>query len=157
MAVTHVSNDGLIGPGNDKVKFTPEGGLAVKLTNKTGTTSVKGTLTNASTGTDNAFNVNPGDNPQSIGVVYESGVADGSECWMVVAGIAEVLLKDTTASTKGYWVKQSDTNGRADATNAAPPSGGVAELDVHMTEIGHCIESKSQGSNVLARIILHFN
>lgn len=35
------------------------GGYMIKLTNKTGSNSVKGTVVYASTGTDNAFNINP--------------------------------------------------------------------------------------------------
>jgi len=35
--------------------------------------------------------------------------------------------------------------------------GGIPELDEHMSEIGHCIESKTAGTNVLAKIIMHFN
>ena len=143
--------------GNDKCKWTAEGGLAISLTNKTGAASVKGMIVDASTTTDDAFGIEGADDLNPIGVVYEAGVADGSECWVVVQGIAEVLLKDSTASTKGYWVKVSDAAGRADATNAAPPGGTVQALEIHMQEIGHCIESKTAGTDVLAKIVMHFN
>lgn len=141
----------------DNGTITDEGGLAIRLTNKTGAASVRGTVVEASTGTDNAFATAGASDVHPIGVVYEAGVADGSECWLVVAGRCQVLLKDTTAATRGYWVYTSDTGGRADATLANPPVGGAAELQIHMQEIGHCLESQGAGTDVLAYMILHFN
>jgi len=143
---------------SDKVMITPLGGIAVKMTNKTGAASVKGTLVDTSTATDNAFAVEGADGLDPIGVVYESGVADGSECWVVIAGIVEVLLEDTTAATRGYWVRTSvNTAGRVDATNAAPPGGTIAALEIHLAEVGHCVETKTGGTDVLAKIVMHFN
>ena len=139
--------------GAEKFGITPEGGQVIKLTNKTGGASVKGTLVEADSTTDNAFELSEADCEEVIGVVYEDGVADGSECWVVVSGIAEVLLKNSTASTRGYWVASSDTVGRADATNSAPP-GFVA---THFQEIGHCLESQGADTDVLAKCMLHFN
>jgi len=101
-----------------RVKFTTEGGLAIQLINKTGAASVRGTLVEADTTTDLAFKVNDADGHHPIGAVYEAGVADAALCWVVIYGKCQVLLKDTTASTRGYWVKSSDAAGRADATNA---------------------------------------
>jgi len=149
-----ITFDGTVNnPAGPKIRFTEEGGFAILLTNKTGAASVKGTIVEADTTTDNAFKASAASSDDPIGIVYEAGVADGSECWVVIYGIAEVLLKDTTASTRGYWVMTSDAAGRADATNAAPP-GFVAS---HFQEIGHCIESKTAGTDVLAKIVMHFN
>lgn len=143
--------------GDNKVGITELGGIAVKLTNKTGAASVKGTVVEADTTTDDAFKVADADGNHPIGVVYDDGVADGSECWVVISGIADVLLKDATASTHGNWVQMSDVAGRADATVANPPAGGVAQLDNHMEEVGHCLESRGADTDVLARVCLHFN
>lgn len=143
--------------GNNKVGISELGGVAVKLVNKTGAASVKGTIVRADATTDDAFTIAAIDELQSIGIVYEDGVADGSECWVVIYGIADVLLKDTTASTHGNWVYVSDTAGRAEATLAAPPGGGIPELDIHMGEVGHALESIAGGTDVLARVCLHFN
>lgn len=143
---------------NEKVMVTPLGGIAVKLTNKTGSASVKGSVVECSSTTDNAFELETADDLNPIGVVYDSGVADGDDCWVVVAGVAEVLLQDSTASTRGYWVRTSATTaGRADATNAAPPGGTVGALETHTKEMGHCLESKTAGTDVLAKCVLHFN
>lgn len=145
--------------GNNKVGLTELGGTAVKLTNETGAPSVKGTIVQAveASGMDDSFEVADADGVQPIGIVYEDGIADGSECWVVINGIAQVLLKDGTTSTSGNWVKVSDVAGRADATFAAPPGGGVPELDQHMGEIGHSLETNSIGIDVLCRVALHFN
>ena len=131
--------------------LTPEGGLALRLTNKTGGVSVKGTIVEAHAATDNAFRVCDANSVESFGVVYEDGVADGSECLIVIGGRVQVLLKDATASTRNNWVQTSDVEGRADATNASP-----AAAPTHFKEIGHAIESKGADTDVLAYIILHF-
>jgi hypothetical protein len=138
----------------DKTGLTSDGGFAVKMTNKTGSNSVKGTVVECDPDVDNAVEIAPGDSVDPIGVMYEDGVADGSECWVVVAGRAQVLLKDGTASTREYWAKLSDTAGRADITGAVPSPPTGAE---HFKEIGHCLESQSSGTDVLAYIIVHFN
>lgn len=129
----------------------------IKLINKTGANSIKGTIVIASTGTDMAFSVASVDDEESIGIVAEDGVGDGSECFIIISGVAEVLLKDSTSATRGYWVKTSDVAGRADATNASPPGGGIPQHDEHFQEIGHCLETVSAGTDVLAKILVHFN
>ena len=136
---------------------TPLGGICIRLLNKTGVASVLGTVVQADTINDNAFKICEADGVQPIAIVYQAGVADGSLCWIVVYGVAQVLLKDATLSTKGNWVYVSDVAGRADASLLVPPGGGIPELDIHMGEIGHCIESKGANTDVLAKIIVHFN
>ena len=130
---------------------TGEWGLQVKLINKTGGNSVKGNIVNASTGTDMAYMQAGASSDEPIGVVYEAGVADGSYAWVWTGqgSVCQVLLKDGTASTRGYWVETSNTAGRADATNSNPVP------ETHWQEIGHCLESKTAGTNVLARILFH--
>lgn len=128
-------------------------GIAVKLINKTGAASVKGTIVEASTTTDMAFQVADANSDHPIGVVLDDGVADGGLCYIVVSGVAQVLLKDSTAATRGYWVKVSDAAGRADATVMDPPGADPT----HWDEIGHCLETKTGGTDVLVYVILHFN
>jgi hypothetical protein len=138
---------------NDTVLFTEDGGIAIKMVNKTGSPSVKGELVESDSTVDRGFNLCEGDDVNCIGVVYEAGVVDGSDCWVVIYGVAQVLLKDATAATSSYWAATSDTAGRADCTNANAP--GV--ILTHFQEIGHCIETKIAGTDVLARVVLHFN
>ena len=137
-----------------KMKFTAEGGLAIKLTNKTGSASVKGSVVSCSTGTDNAFMLQANEY-DSIGVIYENDVADASECWVVVAGIAEVLLKNSTASTRGDIAFAADTDGRFISTT--PGGSPPVATDTHFKEIGHVLETKSSGTNVLCKCVIHFN
>lgn len=143
-------------PGG-RVGFTVEGGIAIQLTNKTGGASVKGVVAAPESTTQRAFVACPADDPDPIGVVYESGIADGSLCWVVIAGTVQVLLQDSTAGTRGYWSRVSASQaGRANATAAAPPGGGVPELDQHVREIGHCMQNAGAGTNVLCWHIIHF-
>jgi hypothetical protein len=136
---------------SQKVIITPEGGLAVKMTNRTGSSSVKGTIVSCSTSYDNAFKIATNLELTVIGIVYSSGVADGSECWVVINGIAEVLMKDSTASDRSYLVMVSSTNGRSDSINPAT-------LLLDNTKIlGHFIENKTGGTNVLAKAVIHLN
>ena len=129
-----------------KFTVTTIGGLAVKLTNKTGGVSVAGQTVRADTVTDVAVKLVP---------------ADGDEAWVVYSGIAYVAMEDNTAATRGNWVRSSVTEaGYADATNASPPGGGVTELGRHMREVGCCVETVAAGgggTHVLARCMLHFN
>jgi hypothetical protein len=138
--------------------LTPLGGIAIKLINKTGSASVKGELVKANTALADSFILAGVDEAEVLGIVYEAGVADGNECFVIVYGIAEVLLEDSLASTYGHWARTSVTQaGRADITNAAPPGGGIIQIDQHLKEIGHCIESVTAGTNKLAKIVTHFN
>ena len=143
--------------GDNHIGITELGGIAVKLNNGSGAPSVKGTIVKADVNADDSFDIAAAGEPQPIGIVYDDGIADGSECWVIIYGIADVLLKDTTASVHGNWVYTSDVAGRADATLLVPPGGGIPELDIHMGEVGHAIESIAGGADVLARVCLHFN
>jgi hypothetical protein len=136
-----------------RIRFTDEGGIALRMTNKTGGASVKGTVVTVYDGgaVNNAVQLTEGDAIDPVGVMYDSGIADGSECWIVIAGRAQVLLKDGDAGVRGYWLGTSDTAGRAEC-KAAP--GLILE---HMQEIGHCMESASSGTDVLVYGVLHFN
>ncbi len=138
---------------------TEEGGLAIRLINNTGAASVKGSVVDASHSVEAAVELEGAGDLDPIGVIYDDGVADGDWVWIVVSGIADVLLEDGTGSTYGNWVETSGTAaGRADATNAAPPASGViGEVQEHFREIGHCLETKGAGTGVLARCVLHFN
>lgn len=143
----------IFGPST-RARFTPDGGMAVLLKNGTGATSTKGTLVTASQDVDlavvlqtNAFD--------TFGVMYESGVPDGAWCWVVVSGLAQVLYADGAAATRGNVCISDAADGRAsDIDNFGL---GLPAADTHFKEIGHVLETKSSGTNVLAYINLHFN
>lgn len=136
------------GSFSPKAKYTPEGGLAVWLLNKTGGASVKGTVVMADTTTDNACKTADADTVYPIGVIYDSGVADGKMVWVVVSGIAQALLKNSTATTRGYTGFVSDVAGRMDTASGTPAT--------HDREIGHCLESNAGGTDQLVNVVLHF-
>ena len=145
--------DGAAVPGialdvNAKAGITAEGGHAVKLTNKTGGPSVAGQLVVASTGTADAFETAAANGDNMIGIVYNAGIADGAETWVVVAGVADVLI-DAGGCTISDRMISSATAGSADVWNVG---GAVA---THLLEIGHCIETRVGAG--LARCIVHFN
>jgi hypothetical protein len=138
-------------------KYTNRPCQKIQLINDTGAASVYGEIVIASTSTDYAFELTGADEAQPIGSIYEAGIADGELCWIVTHGSAQVLLENATAATRGNWVFTSNVAGRADATLAAPPGGGIPQLDQHMQELGHCIESQGAGTDVLAEILMHLN
>lgn len=137
---------------------TADGGIAKKYTNKTGAVSVKGTLVKHSGTTTESIDVADIDSLDHIGVIYEDGVADGSNCWVTIIGDAKILLENSTTSTVGNWVKPSATTaGRVDASNAAPYGGTIGALEEHFTEVGHAEETSAGGTDVLILVHLHFN
>lgn len=138
---------------------TEIGGLCIKLTNKTGATSLKGYLCEPSSGTANAFSVCATDEPDIIGIVYgdDNGnqVADGEECWVVIQGIAEVYFGGNT--TLEHFARNNiaaDSYSNGQAVSEAAPSSPFA-TDKHFLEIGHVIESRVGAG--LAKVVLHFN
>ena len=86
-----------------------------------------------------------------IGVILESGISNGSPVKVVVYGKAEVLLKNGLASNRGYWCGVSDVAGRMYQSSSVPSTTD------HNREIGHSLESKTSGTNVLSLVQLHFN
>jgi hypothetical protein len=138
-----------------KSYLTPEGGFAVLLTNKTGATSVKGNLVTSSDGTDNAVKLTIDEGIDPIGIIYNEGIADGSEVWIVVSGIADVLYGGNT--TRGHFARvpvAADSYASGEAISEALP-GSPHATDKHFQEIGHPLESRVGAG--LAKTVLHFN
>lgn len=134
---------------------TSERGFLLKLVNRTGASSVKGTLVSCSTTADREV-VKQANEYDTIGVVQEAGVAEGGYMWVwMIGSVCQVLMKDTVAAVRGDILLAADTDGRA--TDAANPGEGLPGTDTHFKECGHFMESKTGGTNVLALAILHFN
>lgn len=133
---------------NAKIRITPEGGYAVKLTNKTGGNSVKGQIVIAASGTDNAFATAGADADMPIGIVYNAGIADGQECWVVIAGRCEILV-DAGGASRGYVLYCGSTGGSATASAAVPA------ITNHMREVGHALTGVVGAGLVFA--ITHYN
>jgi len=140
-------------------RFTPDGGFAIRLLNGTGVPSVRGSVVSVDRAAEGGFVLAPADSFDPFGVVYENGAAAGQPTWVVVGGIAHVLLEDGTAAVHGNWVKVSaSAPGRAYAEASTPPVTGLLEQIVdHFREVGHCLQSRIAGVGVLSRCVLHFN
>jgi len=129
-------------------KITPEGGYAVKLTNKTGSPSVKGQIVSHK-GTDaNAFGLTAVNATHCLGVVYEGGVADAAECWVVVSGIAQVRMKN--AATMGHICRIPLT---ADVGEAGYAMDAVQSDTASVYKIGDVLETAE--AEVLCKVLLH--
>lgn len=131
-----------------KGKMTLIGGYAVELINKTGSSTVAGQVVRVYTATaqDDAFRTCDTNDLHPIGIVLDAGVGDGNLAWVVVSGIADVLM-DAGGSARGDRIITSGTAGSADVNNT--PSAAD-----HFKEIGHCIETRTGAG--LARVVLHF-
>jgi hypothetical protein len=142
-----------------RTRMTPEGGFAVKLKNGTGAPTIKGTLVQASSTSDLTVKKMIADESVPVGVIYDNGIADGEDCWIVVSGLADFLLEDGTGCAPGNWAVVSENqDGRISSESATPPpSGTIAEIQLHFKEVGHCLETKNSGTDVLARCVIHFN
>jgi hypothetical protein len=143
---------------NEKLAFTPEGGIAHKYINKTGAASVKGYMVSCG-GTcqiDDSFVLSVVNVPDPIGIVYEGGIADGQECWVVTEGCAEAYFIGN--ATRGQFARGFVTGdagyvaGQVLAENV--PSTPFA-TDKHFYEIGHVRQSRTGAG--LARIQIHKN
>lgn len=126
-------------------------GTGTRMINKTGVPSVKGSIVKADIATDFGFVLTAGSDTEGIGIVFDDGIPDGSYCLIITDGIAAILLKDATLSTRGNWAMTSDVAGRADMTGASP-----AASPQHFKEVGHCIETKVADTDVLAEAAVHF-
>lgn len=140
-----------------RIKFTPEGGLAVRFVNKSGAPSVKGYVVAADSAVDRGIHNILKDMPDPIGVVYESGIADGEEVWVVTTGVAEVYFVGNT--TRGHLARGFLTTDGASyvvgqALSEAVPSSPFAS-DKHFYELGHVLQSRTGAG--LALVNLHFN
>jgi len=143
-------------PRGHNVRFTVEGGIAVRLINKTGANSVRGMVVHASSANDMSVIKAVVDVPDPIGVFDEAGVPDGSYAWVVVSGIAYVYF--IGAATRGHlargFLTADDDYMAGFALSEAVPTSPFSD-DKHFYEIGHVLETTS-GSG-LARCVLHFN
>ena len=138
--------------------YTDQNGVTfTRMLNNTGSPSVLGEAVVAATGLDNAVELTGAAETNPIGAMGEGGIADGQLVWVGRLGPVQYLLEDGTASIHGNWVKTSDTApGRVDATNLNPPGGGITQLDEHVREVGHAVESQGSGTDVLCRVNCHF-
>ncbi len=153
-----VHRDGFVetfGPTN-RGGFTRDGGLFIRMINKTGAASKLGQLVTLGSEQFSVREVQAGI-PNAVGAIQDAGVADGGTVRVVVSGIGFVLFEDGQAPTVGYWCGSSAAvNGRAEARSTLPDNSG-AGVDIHNREIGHIVDTVAAGTDVVARVLFHFN
>jgi len=140
---------------NKNIFFTAEGGIAIRMINKTGAPSVKGYLIVPSQTVDNGFVYQPADEADVCGIVYESGKADGELCLVVIQGKAEIYYNSATTTglfARGQVTADGGTPGHVIAE--AVPTSPFA-TDKHFLEVGHILQSI--GGAGLALTLLHWN
>lgn len=146
----------MIGNGGQPITFTPEGGLAFWMINKTGNASFKGAVVGASSTDVNAFELIAVDSPDPIGIVYDDGIADGELCRVVFSGKAEVFYIGSV--TLRYFARvtvAADIGNEAGKAIAEPAPIPPFSTDKHFQEIGHVLEDRVGAG--LALTNLHFN
>ncbi len=145
---------------NSVTMLTEIGGFARLLINKTGTTSVKGTVLAVDTTQDLSFILLPVNGVDVMGICYgdEAGnqVADGVACFVVFSGFAHVLFG--AATTRGHMARMTITADTPDAAGTAIseayPTAPFA-TDKHFGELGHVFETI--GGAGLAMCEIHKN
>jgi len=145
--------------GNANVRLTTEGGIAIKMLNKTGGTTVKGEVVTSydATAIDNAVKKIVKDVPNPIGVFLDSGIADGDYAWVVVSGKAYVYFVGNTTRghlARGFLTADGGSYVTGQALSEAVPTSPFS-TDKHFFEIGHVCESRTGAG--LALVDLHFN
>lgn len=141
--------------GNANTRITPEGGLAIRVINKTGAPSVKGTVLEVHGSIDKAVKLADIDDIDPCAIMYDDGVPDGNLVWVVTSGKAYVLYSTTVAlGTISRVPEAGDGGTNGYAINEALPTPPFA-TDKHFQEIGHPLEAI--GSPGLALTALHFN
>lgn len=130
-----------------KVMFTPLGGMAIKLSNLTGSTLSKGMLVKVSPDADNAVVLASG--TEAMGVVYDS-ISNNTDGWIVISGIAEILPYTDDTPARGDIVRiHASQNGYGDFSTTSS-----VDIPTHSREIGYCVKSATIGQ--LAKVVLQF-
>lgn len=134
------------------VYLTAEGGIAIKMANNTGRTTVKGDVVAECQVCPTKFTLTIPNAYDAIGVCYESGVTQGGDAWIVIAGVCDVMLADTFAATLGGLALTSqETGGRI--VCEPNPAGGLPGVDRRFQKIGIFLGNATAGTNQLVRII----
>lgn len=134
---------------------TGERGMVLRVTNRTGGSSIKGMIVSPSQTADREFTAQSNEF-DSVGVVAASGVPEGGQMWVwAIGAICQVLIKDGTSVARGNLLIAADDDGRG--LGITNPGVGLPAAETHFKECGHVLESKDAGTNVLALCMIHFN
>ena len=148
-AVYGTSGNFSAGVGNSYCKITAEGGLAIQVTNKTGAPSVQGTIVSIKSGVDMCAELTPVDATHCLGVVYNAGVHDNEYMWVVIAGLADVLMKND--ATLGQQCRIPLSTDTGEVAGYAMAAAQAATASVY--KIGDILETKT--ADTLCKVLLH--
>ena len=146
--VRGTTGDFSAGVGNSYFKITPEGGFAVRLTNKSGAATVKGTIVSIKAGVDGEFELTPVNATHCLGVVETDAVVDGGSAFVTVAGIAPVLMKNN--STAGHICRIPLNGDDGEAAGYAMDDAQSTSASVY--KIGDVLETKNANTLCLVRL-----
>jgi hypothetical protein len=133
---------------------TNERGFLLKMLNKTGVSSVKGELVAQHSSNNREVTLQTGEY-DTIGIVQEAGVAEGSEMWVwQIGSVCQALLKNTVSASRANLAIAADTDGRMDMVATPPPP---PTADTHFKEVGHALEAVTGGTDQLCLISFHLN
>ena len=127
--------------------FTQAGGRGVLMENQTGGASVAGQVVECHASIDDAFDTESTSGTDAIGVVYNAGVANGSDVWIITGGRAQILA-DANGFTNNERLGTSDT-----VAGAVEDIGGSPITALHFTEVAHACGDAA--SNSLGWAIIH--
>lgn len=88
-------------------RITKEGGVAIKLTNKSGATITKGKVVSLATNYNAAF-ILCTNGYKPTGVVYDTSVTNNGVAWIIKNGMADVLLETNSTVIAGNYVYASE-------------------------------------------------
>ena len=155
MSVLRIVGIGQLGhliPGT--IANTSEGGLVILVHKLPVSITRRGLVCRASTNIPLSWEISQASERSMLGVIYEDD-ENPDLTWVVISGIAQVLLQDGTAAAPGNWVKTSDSQpGRANATTVTPPDGTMPKISERLRELGYCLESKTAGIDVLCSCLV---
>jgi len=133
-----------------KVFITPEGGYAIQLVNNSGAILNPGEIVRADPANDDSVILAEIASELPLGICYTT-TPKLAPAWIVVAGMADVLIDNPGGCGRNYWVGVSgNVAGQGTAVNASP-----GNVPLHFREIGHTI--RQIGGAGLVRCVLHFN
>lgn len=145
--VQQIDTDGKVTTPN--IMITPDGGLAIRVYNNTGSTLLKGRVVKVDTGIDNGVVLTAVSDPDPVGIVYVD-ILTGQWGWIVVGGYAEVYVDNAGATPREAWIGVSTTT-----VGQCTSSGVPATATDHFRECGHTVKSRAGPGLVMS--IIHFN
>lgn len=143
-----------------RLRLHPRGSFDVLMINKTGAPSVLGTIVSMDPIQDQGVVVSPAQDLSIHLIVQSVGIPDGGWIWCTLFGRCQVLLADSTATSRNNWIRAHATiAGRADGTGSIMPDESNPEVfptstRKHLFGMGRSLEDVTAGTDKLAWIMM---